>query len=210
MTPPTRLPSSSPPPHHLPPGFVRFLPFLAHLRLEADQTDAQTSLLTMSGLPLNSGDLKSGRTLSSRRSGLSLRSSPTISVERAESVRSPVSPAFYSPMSQYAPSPVTDNFNHFSTLPPDFVASPDLSAPRDGSALAARRASASAAYPTPPGSAPGSSRFQGSFGSGGAQLSLVSSNCSLRRTLILLSSYSRRHDPVSLSRRRKVFLHPPR
>ncbi|GAA5857071.1 hypothetical protein JCM8547_007942 [Rhodosporidiobolus lusitaniae] len=111
----------------------------------------------MSGLPLNSGDLKSARggTLSSRRSALSLRNnSPRLNGDdQAERIRSPTSPAFYSPSSQLEPSPQLENFNHFSTLPPEYPASPNF--PSNGHGVAF------SAYSTPPASAPGSSRMGG-------------------------------------------------
>ncbi|GAA5891100.1 hypothetical protein JCM6882_006419 [Rhodosporidiobolus microsporus] len=126
----------------------------------------------MSGLPLNTGDLKSGGrgTLSSRRSALSLRNtSPRIQVpdQNPDALRSPISPAFYSPSSQVgAASPLADNFSHFSTLPSPsshFPPSPPLAGSADGSATMSRRPSYNAAYPTPPASAPGSARAGSGF-----------------------------------------------
>ncbi|GAA5826947.1 hypothetical protein JCM11251_002175 [Rhodosporidiobolus azoricus] len=124
----------------------------------------------MSELPLNSGDLKAaGRGLASRRSALGLRNnSPRIVVpdNTTDSLRSPISPAFYSPNSQFG-TPLTDNFNHFSTLPSPshFPPSPSFPPHADGQGML-RRSSATGAYPTPPGSAPGSARTGDSFESG--------------------------------------------
>ncbi|GAA5972259.1 hypothetical protein JCM11641_002377 [Rhodosporidiobolus odoratus] len=113
----------------------------------------------MSGLPLNSGDLK-GKP--SRRSPLSLHNSPRTGTSDNESVRSPASPAFYSPNSQLGapPSPFLDsNFNHFSTLPP----SPPLAASTDGPSVPPLRSPMYSAYPTPPASVPGSARSRAGF-----------------------------------------------
>ncbi|GAA6036583.1 hypothetical protein JCM8097_001237 [Rhodosporidiobolus ruineniae] len=113
-------------------------------------------------LPLNSGDLNKG--LKPRRSALSLRSgnTPRINVpdRNVDGARSPTSPAFYSPTSQLgAPSPVVDNFGHFSSLPP----SPSIGSTPNGSSPMMRTASGSSVYPTPPGSAPGSARAPSGF-----------------------------------------------
>ncbi|GAA6004395.1 hypothetical protein JCM10207_000707 [Rhodosporidiobolus poonsookiae] len=161
----------------------------------------------MGELPLNSGDLKSNKgasLISRRRSALSLRNSPTISVvDHADQSRSPISPAFYSPSSQLgAPSPLVDTFHHFSTLPSEYPPSPPLVPSADGTLPALRRSSASAAYPTPPASAPSSSRFRSGFD---GTPDMASQEPERQTSLLLGEDLSASNDP-NLKRRPSLIL----
>ncbi|GAA5878629.1 hypothetical protein JCM1840_003533 [Sporobolomyces johnsonii] len=119
----------------------------------------------------------SGRPISARPPNLILRASPRQKLsDLPEEATSPRSPAYHSPQYLPPPSPVTDNVNHFTTLPPSpprsMPPSPPLAAGSQYTPGASLRLSQNSAYSTPPTSAPGSAKagrgFETALGIGGA------------------------------------------
>ncbi|CEQ38852.1 SPOSA6832_00330 [Sporobolomyces salmonicolor] len=119
-------------------------------------------------------DLEGGsrRPISARPPNLILRTSPRQNLsDLSEEAASPRSPAYHSP--QYLPplSPITDNVNHFTTLPPSpprsIPPSPPLAAGPQYTPGAGLRLSQNSAYSTPPMSAPGSANTALDMNGGG-------------------------------------------
>jgi len=118
-----------------------------------------------------------GQTISRRSPRLIVRPSRENLAGTPQDASSPRSPAFHSPQYIPPPSPVTNAAHHWSTLPPSPPRSTPPSPPLvviDSQSLppVSRRDIQRGAYPTPPGSTPGSIRSRRGFETGTSILSL--------------------------------------